>query len=234
MEIFAKWLGVTKSSLMPTKKNDNSKKREATEVENKEFVALQESKRQRGVPMQEQDIEKCRFTSRVPNTTFVVDSFRYQWTSPLQPVYCFLSHFHSGKICLTLNLDHYGGLRSSFTGTIYCTPETATLINKKLGVKEACIRPVAIGQIVTVAGVTVTILDANHCPGSCMFLFDVNEKRYLHTGDFRLVLLMCLADGYQFSFLFFFLFFFFGFEARTTPAPPASLLPTAFQLLPEY
>lgn len=32
---------------------------------------------------------------------------------------------------------------------------------------------------------TVTCMPASHCPGSVMFLFEVNEIKVLYTGDFR-------------------------------------------------
>jgi len=48
------------------------------------------------------------------------------------------------------------------------------------------IRVVELRQPVVVEGVRVTFLDANHCPGSVMILFQVPGRRpVLHCGDCR-------------------------------------------------
>ena len=43
-----------------------------------------------------------------------------------------------------------------------------------------------LNEPIIVEGVTVTYVEANHCPGSAMILFQVPGKRpVLHTGDCR-------------------------------------------------
>jgi len=76
-----------------------------------------------------------------------------------------------------------------------------------LNVDKAWVHPLPMDvptEIPNTNGVTVTLIEANHCPGSCLFLFegrqtvnagDSNFKssfvgstrsfRYLHCGDFR-------------------------------------------------
>jgi DNA ligase-1 len=90
----------------------------------------------------------------------------------------FLSHFHS---------DHYGGLDDRFgVGQIYCTQITASLVAAKLGVAANLLQPQQIGEPFVVEGVTVTFIDANHCPGAALLLFELPCGRtILHCGDMR-------------------------------------------------
>jgi DNA cross-link repair 1A protein len=97
----------------------------------------------------------------------------------------FLTHFHA---------DHYGGLLKSFShGTIYCSPETARLVKLRLKVDDKYIReiplytPTEVLDSATGKVVTVTLVSANHCPGSAMlvFCFPDGGATHLHTGDFR-------------------------------------------------
>ena len=112
----------------------------------------------------------------VEGTKFVVDEFKA--TPPPGCAGFFLSHFHA---------DHYGGLTKSFSdGLIYCSQATANLVISRLKVSAARLRPLPLGVPTEVAGVQVTLVDANHCPGSVVFLFELPDgRKHLHTGDFR-------------------------------------------------
>ncbi|KAK8543803.1 hypothetical protein V6N13_025970 [Hibiscus sabdariffa] len=111
----------------------------------------------------------------IPGTPFRVDAFRYlrgdcsHW---------FLTHFH---------MDHYQGLTKSFRhGKIYCSSVTARLVSLKLGIPWAMLQVLPLNQKINISGIYITCLDANHCPGSIMILFEPpNGKAVLHTGDFR-------------------------------------------------
>jgi hypothetical protein len=119
-----------------------------------------------------------------------VDAFSYGKVSDCTGY--FLSHFHS---------DHYTRLSSNWRhGLIYCSKVTANLVIQKLGVDPKWVKalPMDVECQIEDSNVTVTLIDANHCPGSAILLFKVpqaNAKghlRYLHTGDFRAAPKMCL------------------------------------------
>jgi hypothetical protein len=125
----------------------------------------------------------CPAYKKIPGTDFACDGFQYGLTAGTQNH--FLTHFHA---------DHYGGLTKAWnSGTIYCSVPTANLVNQQLGIDRKFLHPLPMMTPVVVASrgkpVTVTLLDANHCPGAVMFLFEIgmnkNKKHILHVGDFR-------------------------------------------------
>lgn len=85
--------------------------------------------------------------------------------------------------------------------------ETANLIIHMLAVDSRWIHPLPLDTptvIPDTGGVSVTLIEANHCPGSCLFFFEGQQTidagdsafkspftrssrifRYLHCGDFR-------------------------------------------------
>ncbi|XP_051508437.1 5' exonuclease Apollo isoform X1 [Myxocyprinus asiaticus] len=118
----------------------------------------------------------------IPNTPIAVDCWQLRKCHHVRLF--FLSHMHA---------DHTSGLSSTWSHRpIYCSPLTAKLLKLKLQVKEKWIRPLEIGEahmlLLDDLGkerLTVTLIDANHCPGAVMFLFEGYFGTILYTGDFR-------------------------------------------------
>ncbi|RPA85356.1 DRMBL-domain-containing protein [Ascobolus immersus RN42] len=121
----------------------------------------------------------CPFYKKLFQGIITVDAFRYSKIEGCNAY--FLSHFHS---------DHYMGLSSSWChGPIYCSRATANLLKLRLRVKAQYIHELPWDTDITIPncnGIKVRLLDANHCPGSALFLFTtLANRRVLHTGDFR-------------------------------------------------
>lgn len=130
----------------------------------------------------------CPFYKILPGFNICVDAFRYGAVEGCKAY--FLSHFHS---------DHYIGLTSTWChGPIYCSRPTANLVRQQLRVDPRWVVDLEFEKKVEVPGsngVHVTMIPANHCPGSSLYLFEkvLNKaggktpktQRVLHCGDFR-------------------------------------------------
>ena len=142
----------------------------------------------------------CPAFKRLTGTDIIVDGFQWSLSQP-QARSFFLSHHHS---------DHTVGLYKGWDiGLIYCSPITARLLVEQDGLNPAVVRAVPLHQRVFIDGVFVTLIDANHCPGAVVFVFElapfasVDDLRppdppssaplprlqtgpvYVHCGDFR-------------------------------------------------
>ena len=118
----------------------------------------------------------------ISNTPIAVDFWRLRHCQHSR-IY-FLSHMHA---------DHTVGLTSSWnTYKIYCSEVTRKLVTAKLKVNSDHVVGLPLDECVVInldeAGketMTVTLVDANHCPGSVMFIFEGYFGNILYTGDFR-------------------------------------------------
>lgn len=151
----------------------------------------------RGKARSRPEARTAPFYKALEGMPLTVDAFRFGKIEGCRGY--FLTHFHS---------DHYGGMTANWNhGPIYCSITTANLCRTHLGVDPQWLRPLPMEVAVPVpdsGGVMVTCIEANHCPGSCLFLFEGPQTsqllsrnhaspyigtgrifRYLHCGDFR-------------------------------------------------
>lgn len=126
----------------------------------------------------------------------------FSWDQAVRPpLACFLSHAHD---------DHLQGLNSSYNGPfIYCSEVTKQLVLRlvsrpnlvrqqtdsslalrKYPLNSKLLRPLSfdVAHMLQIGNskISVTLIDANHCIGSCMFLFqNASGDAVLYTGDMR-------------------------------------------------
>ncbi|XP_058986526.1 uncharacterized protein LOC131806452 [Musca domestica] len=112
----------------------------------------------------------------VEGTRFAVDAFQYGYIEGVD--YYFLTHFHA---------DHYIGLTRKFAKPLYMSSITARLVRTFIPIEEKYIHELPLNEPVEIDDIQVTALDANHCPGAIMLMFQSKkpERCILHTGDFR-------------------------------------------------
>ncbi|PLB51032.1 p450-domain-containing protein [Aspergillus steynii IBT 23096] len=110
----------------------------------------------------------------MPGFSICVDAFRYGAVEGCNAY--FLTHFHS---------DHYIGLTSSWRHVRQqLRVDPKWLVGLEFEKKH---------DVPGTNGVQVTLIEANHCPGSALFLFEkttesgasIKIQRILHCGDFR-------------------------------------------------
>ncbi|KAI0287810.1 DRMBL-domain-containing protein [Russula brevipes] len=168
-------------------RKENDAWKEAEAVEDRAFRSTKANGGRRKAP----------FYKVLRGMPIAVDAFRYGEIPGVTSY--FLTHAHS---------DHYTNLSSSWkAGPIYCSEGTAKLVIHMLSVDPKWVHPLPMNEPTLIpksGGVTVTLIEANHCPGSSLFLFEgpqtVNAGdslyksayvgsgrifRYLHCGDFR-------------------------------------------------
>nr|XP_002730478.1 PREDICTED: uncharacterized protein LOC100372601 [Saccoglossus kowalevskii] len=117
----------------------------------------------------------------IPDTPIAVDYWRTR-NCPETKLF-FLTHMHA---------DHTSGLSPSWKSTIYCSPVSAKLLRAKFEIQQSLIQSleVGVGHVIPLdeyghETMTVTPIDANHCPGSVIYLFVGYFGTVLYTGDFR-------------------------------------------------
>ena len=110
----------------------------------------------------------CPFYKKIPDTSFTVDAFSYGQVPGV--THYFLSHFH---------YDHYSGMTKSWNLPVVCSPITAKLILLKIRMDKSHLTVINLNQPYVINKVEITLLDANHCPGSVMFLFKVTSSLIL-------------------------------------------------------
>ena len=119
------------------------------------------------------------FDGRLPGTNIVVDNLGFNQPGRL---YHFLTHPHMDP-----NHSIAGEAMLECPGPIYCSQTTRDLLIVQFpnARKKLINLEVGISHSLDLGGevVTVTLVNANHCPGSVMFIFDGGAVgKVLHTG----------------------------------------------------
>jgi Cft2 family RNA processing exonuclease len=127
-----------------------------------------------------------------PSLPILVDDFRH--ASGVSTY--FLTHLHA---------DHTRGISKNWNkGVIYCSEAAMRLFNHKfrdMFISSGVLQSLELNVPHTVLlsnsmPATVTLVDANHCPGAVMVILEVQGRCVMHTGDCRwqasMALLPCL------------------------------------------
>lgn len=131
------------------------------------------------------------------STTLAVAVDAFSYAPDAGVAHYFLTHFHA---------DHFGGLCNSWcNGVLYGSEITIKLAQRRFPSLDPLlcrVLPMETPTPVILNGneFTVTLIDANHCPGAVLFLFELAGKvptRVLHCGDFRVARSMLTHPALQ-------------------------------------
>ena len=110
----------------------------------------------------------------LPNTNIAIDAFMHTRAvlGAVEEPLWFLTHFHG---------DHYAGMSNKWNhGPIFCSPITARLVRNAFG-QAATIIPLPLHQRIQLDGVRVTFIDAHHCPGAVIIIFETEP--FIHADN---------------------------------------------------
>jgi Cft2 family RNA processing exonuclease len=122
------------------------------------------------------------------NRDFKVDNF---WASFPEEFTFFLSHNHEDHLTGLNKGGNYGGGAAMMPrldwnfGKIYTSEVSAKILLFRFPHLEKYVVKLELYTPYNIKGRSVTLIEANHCPGSVMFLFQGPSGTVLHTGDFR-------------------------------------------------
>lgn len=188
-------------SVLMTSFNESESWQEASKLEDRSIRPSKNNRR------------KAPFYKVLQGMPIAVDAFRYGKIPSVTAYFltCVVLLYtipNLQRISRHAHADHYTNLSSSWkNGPIYCSEGTANLIIYMLSVDKKWVHPLPMDVptiIPDTGGVRVTLIEANHCPGSCLFFFEGPQTvdagdstyksphvgtlrifRYLHCGDFR-------------------------------------------------
>jgi len=139
------------------------------------YLAPTPQSSQEKVPRKEQTKRKLPWYKNIKDTVLSVDAFNYGDLPGVK--YYLLSHFH---------YDHYIGLTKGWKHPIVSSSITKRLATTCIGVKDTLFTTLDPGESRVVGGCELTAVDANHCPGSVMFVIRLTSgETLLHVGDCR-------------------------------------------------
>ena len=176
VEISANYTDINSPSKEQSEKHQTRKKTKSQESFRNSLSSQSQSKRRQSSqrkPSQESQ-SKVPPHKIIGKSGLAVDCFDQGEVAGVR--YYLLSHFHR---------DHLQGLSRHWRHPLVCSSVTRRLLTSKLKVRDSLIHTLDVGETKQFGESLVTAMDANHCPGSVMFLIKHSGQTLLHTGDFR-------------------------------------------------